>query len=88
MVGRADPRVIVPANPDWNVIVSAPAVVLAFRIAWRREPAPALLRFETVKLAPRTGPWIPTTSIAPQRNRHEKRGDIGKSHLSSPRANL
>ncbi len=47
MFGRLEPSVIVPLTE--NVIVSGmPLLVLALMIACRREPAPLLLRLETV----------------------------------------
>src|SRR5262249_48740086 len=41
-------RVRVPVKPGWNTMTSGPAWLLAARIAWRKLPKPASLRFLTV----------------------------------------
>lgn len=55
MLGRAEANVMVPLTPAWKEIVSAPAAAFASIIACRSDPAPALFRFKTTKLAPLTG---------------------------------
>ena len=48
--------VCTPAPGMLKSIVSAPALALASRIAWRSEPGPESLVFVTVKVAAATGP--------------------------------
>src|SRR5262245_65203797 len=40
-----------PCSPAWKVMVSAPVVALASRMAWRRLPAPDSFTFRTVRVA-------------------------------------
>src|SRR5262245_41592287 len=44
-------RLMVPFSPDWKLIRSGTAVLLASRTAWRSEPGPASFRLMTVKVA-------------------------------------
>jgi len=40
-----------PANPDWKLMTSAPAELLASVTAWRSEPGPESFRLKTVNVA-------------------------------------
>jgi len=53
MVGRADPRVIVPANPDWNVEVQSP--LFTFPMPSAKVPSPELAELVTVKTCATAG---------------------------------